>query len=51
MLEVKISEGNIVEKIAIMSGLIKQEKGNLDKIKYIDLRFKDPVINFQDAVK
>ena len=49
ILEVRISQGNIVEKIAVMSGLINQEKGNLGNIKYIDLRFKEPVIKFKDA--
>jgi hypothetical protein len=51
ILEVRISQGNIVEKIAVMSGLINQEKDNLANIKYIDLRFKEPVIKFKDAVK
>lgn len=51
ILEVKISEGNIVERIAVMSGLINQERNNLANIKYIDLRFKEPVIKFQDVVK
>ena len=49
ILEVKISQGNIVEKIAIMSGLINQEKERLGDIKYIDLRFNEPVIKFKDA--
>jgi len=48
-LEVRISRGNILEKIAVMSGLISQEKDNLKDIKYIDLRFKEPVIKFKDA--
>ncbi len=48
-LEVRISRGNILEKIAVMSGLIGQEKNNLKDIKYIDLRFNEPVIKFKDA--
>ena len=48
-LEIKIGQGNIRDKIAIMAGLIKQEKQNLNNIKYIDLRFKEPVIKFKDA--
>jgi len=48
-LEVKIGQGNIGDKVAIMAGLINQEKQNLDNIKYIDLRFKEPVIKFKDA--
>ncbi|MDD5196217.1 MAG: cell division protein FtsQ/DivIB [Candidatus Omnitrophica bacterium] len=48
-LEVKIGQGNIRDKVAIMAGLINQEKHNLDNIKYIDLRFKEPVIKFKDV--
>lgn len=47
-LVVKISQGNISEKMAIMAGLINQEKQNLEDIKYIDLRFREPVIKFKD---
>ncbi len=49
ILEVRISQGNILEKIAVISGLINQEKYNLGNIKYIDFRFKEPVIKFKDA--
>ena len=49
ILEVRISQGNIIEKIAVMSGLINQERRNLGNIKYIDLRFKEPVIRFKDV--
>jgi len=49
ILEVRISQGNILEKIAVISGLINQEKHNLANIKYIDYRFKEPVIKFKDA--
>ena len=48
-LEIKISQGNIRDKIVIMAGLINQEKQNLASIKYIDLRFKEPVIKFRDV--
>ena len=48
-LEVKIGQGNIRDKVAIMSGLINQEKQNLGNIKYIDLRFNEPVIKFKDV--
>lgn len=47
-LVIKISQGNIGDKIAIMAGLINQEKQNLEDIKYIDLRFREPVIKFKD---
>lgn len=48
-LEVKIGQGNIRDKLAIMSGLINQEKQNLGNIKYIDLRFNETVIKFKDV--
>lgn len=49
ILEVRISRGNILEKIAVMSGLIAQRKNNLKDVRYIDLRFNEPVINIKDA--
>ncbi|MDD2927911.1 MAG: cell division protein FtsQ/DivIB [Candidatus Omnitrophica bacterium] len=49
ILEIKIGQGNIRDKVAIVAGLINQEKHNLDNIKYIDLRFKEPVIKFKDV--
>lgn len=48
-LEIKISQANIRDKIVIMAGLINQERHNLEDIKYIDLRFKEPVIKFKDV--
>ena len=48
-LEVKIGQGNTRDKVAIMSGLINQEKQNLGNIKYIDLKFNEPVIKFKDV--
>jgi cell division septal protein FtsQ len=48
ILEVRISRGNILEKIAVMSGLIAQRKNNLKDVKYIDLRFNEPVVNIKD---
>lgn len=49
ILEVRISQGNILEKIAVITGLINQERQNLPSIKYIDFRFKEPVIKFKDV--
>lgn len=43
-LEVKFGADNIQDKINILSGIIIQEKFDLGNIKYIDLRFKEPVI-------
>jgi cell division septal protein FtsQ len=48
-IEVQISQGNIAQKVTVMAGLLNQEKNNLSNIKYIDLRFKEPVIRFRDA--
>jgi cell division septal protein FtsQ len=47
--EVKIGQEEIKDKIAILAGLINQEKSELVNIKYIDLRFKEPVIKFNEA--
>lgn len=48
-LEIKVGEGDMRNKIAIIAGLINQEKRNLNNIKYIDLRFNETVIKFKDA--
>ena len=48
-LEVKINQDNIKEEFAILSELILQVKLDLKNIKYIDLRFKEPVIKYKDA--
>ena len=47
-LEVKVGQDNIKDKIIILEGLITQERSNLSSIKYIDLRFREPVIKFKD---
>jgi hypothetical protein len=48
-LEVKIGQDNVKERIAILSGVIAQSRNDLANIKYIDLRFKDTVIKFNDV--
>lgn len=49
-LEVKISTDSLEDKMEILSSLVRQMRKDLGNIKYIDLRFKDPVIKFiQDA--
>ena len=48
-LDVKFGQGNIRDKVVIMAGLINQERRNLGTIKYIDLRFNEPVIKFKDV--
>lgn len=51
MLEVKIGQGYINDKINILYSLFVQEKNNWPNIKYIDLRFKEPVIKFKEIEK
>lgn len=48
VLEAKIGSHDIVGKISIMATLLAQVKNNLGSIKYIDLRFKEPLIKFKD---
>ncbi len=50
-MEVKIGQGYINDKVNILASVLAQAKNDLDKIKYIDLRFKEPVIKFTDAKK
>lgn len=47
-LEVKFGADNIKDKVGILSSLIIQERLDPGNIKYIDLRFKEPVIKFKD---
>lgn len=49
LLEVRLGADNIENKIAILSGIFSQGKFDLYKIKYIDLRFKGPVVKNKDA--
>lgn len=46
-LEVRIGQDNIKDRIVILAGLFTQAKKDLVNIKYIDLRFKDPVIKLK----
>jgi hypothetical protein len=48
-LQIKIGQDNIEAKVSLLAGLIAQERLNLDKIKYIDLRFRESVIKLKDA--
>ena len=43
-LEIKIGQDNIRDRINILSNLLIQLRDELGNIKYIDLRFKEPVI-------
>lgn len=49
LLEVKIGYGNIKQKMLILEGVVAQSSNDLSRIKYIDLRFKEPVIKLKDA--
>lgn len=50
-LEIKIGQEHINDKINILGSLLVQTKNDWGNIKYIDLRFKQPVIKFKDNVK
>jgi cell division septal protein FtsQ len=49
LLEIRLGEERVGEKISMLAGLIAQERSNIANIKYIDLRFKEPVIKLNDA--
>jgi hypothetical protein len=49
VLEVKIGQGDISDKMRVLGELFIQLKKDLSNIKYIDLRFKEPVIKFKNA--
>lgn len=46
-LEIRIGQEDIDNKIAILATLFTQVRNNLSNIKYMDLRFKEPVIKFK----
>jgi len=48
ILEVRIGQGDTSDKIRILGDLFIQLKNDLGNIKYIDLRFKEPVVKFKD---
>ena len=45
--EIKIWADNSNEKIRLLSGLLKLYGNSMENIKYIDMRFKEPVIKFK----
>jgi cell division septal protein FtsQ len=47
--EVRIGAGNIRQKMMILEGLVIQERKEWDNIKYIDLRFKEPLIKLNNV--
>lgn len=48
-LEIRLDTDNIKDRVSILAGLLNQIKNDLGNIKYIDLRFKEPVIKFDNA--
>lgn len=48
--EVRLGESNIAEKMMILGGLVKQASREWPNIKYIDLRFKEPVIKLSSKI-
>lgn len=50
-IEIKIGPDNIKNKLAILAGIFLQTSNDLVSIKYVDLRFKEPVIKFQEVKK
>lgn len=48
-LEIRIGEDDIKNRIVFLGGVVAESNKNLSNIKYIDLRFKDPVVKFKDA--
>ena len=48
--EVRTGIGNIREKMIIVGGLISQTRREWNNIKYIDLRFKEPLIKMNNKL-
>jgi cell division septal protein FtsQ len=46
-IEIKIGESNINHKLRLLNSIFSQSGMNLTKVKYIDLRFKEPVIKYK----
>ncbi len=46
---VKIGEGNILDKLKMLEFFLKKANLDLDKINYIDLRFKEPIIGLKNV--
>ena len=49
--EVKLGKDDIISRLRILEGLLYQFKKDWNSIKYIDLRFKEPVIKFNETLK
>lgn len=49
LLEVRVGPESLREKINILAGLLIKLKGDRQRLTYIDLRFKDPVIKLSEG--
>lgn len=49
VLEVKIGQSGTNDRIRVLADVLTQLKKDLGNIKYIDLRFKEPVIRFNEG--
>jgi len=47
--EVKIGEDDIAGKVRVLCGLLNQFGTDISNINYIDLRFKEPVVKFNEG--
>ncbi len=51
ILELKLGPDNIKDKFSILEHLLAQTKVDIASIKYIDMRFKDPVMKLSESDK
>jgi len=49
VVEVKVGQGNIKSKMNVLAGLLAQLQKDVPDLKYIDLRFKEPVVKLSTA--
>jgi hypothetical protein len=47
--EIRIGNDNIKQKVSALNALFTQLMNDPGNIRYIDLRFKEPVIKFRDV--
>lgn len=50
-IEVRVGRENAKSRIAVLRDILSHSRNELSNIKYIDLRFKDPVIKLKEDVK
>ncbi|PIP67983.1 MAG: hypothetical protein CO035_03035 [Candidatus Omnitrophica bacterium CG_4_9_14_0_2_um_filter_42_8] len=43
-LEIKIGEGEFTRRLEVLSTVLEQLGGDIQRVKYIDLRFEDPIV-------